>query len=57
MTTSPPPIDPFSSADLGPLKLRNRFVKAATFEGLTRRRWSPTGSSNSTGRLPLAGLR
>jgi 2,4-dienoyl-CoA reductase-like NADH-dependent reductase (Old Yellow Enzyme family) len=28
--------DPFSPAPLGPVTLRNRFVKAATFEGLTR---------------------
>ncbi|HZM29090.1 MAG TPA: NADH:flavin oxidoreductase [Acidimicrobiales bacterium] len=28
--------DPFSPARLGPVTLRNRFVKAATFEGLTR---------------------
>ena len=32
--TSPPP-DPFAPAKLGPLTLRNRIVKAATFEGLT----------------------
>ena len=29
-------MDPFSPATLGPVQLRNRFVKAATFEGLTR---------------------
>ena len=34
--TSPAP-DPFSPAKLGPLTLRNRIVKAATFEGVTRR--------------------
>ncbi len=28
--------DPFSPASLGPVTLRNRIVKAATFEGLTR---------------------
>src|SRR4029450_4205633 len=28
--------DPFAPAQLGPLTLRNRIVKAATFEGLTR---------------------
>jgi 2,4-dienoyl-CoA reductase-like NADH-dependent reductase (Old Yellow Enzyme family) len=28
--------DPFASARLGPLTLRNRIVKAATFEGVTR---------------------
>jgi 2,4-dienoyl-CoA reductase-like NADH-dependent reductase (Old Yellow Enzyme family) len=28
--------DPFSEAQLGPLRLRNRIVKAATFEGMTR---------------------
>ena len=28
--------DPFAPATLGPVRLRNRFVKAATFEGLTR---------------------
>jgi 2,4-dienoyl-CoA reductase-like NADH-dependent reductase (Old Yellow Enzyme family) len=29
-------VDPFSPWQLGPVRLRNRFVKAATFEGLTR---------------------
>ncbi|HZM37961.1 MAG TPA: NADH:flavin oxidoreductase [Acidimicrobiales bacterium] len=29
-------MDPFAPARLGPLTLRNRIVKAATFEGLTR---------------------
>jgi len=29
------PPDPFAPATLGPLALRNRFVKAATFEGVT----------------------
>jgi len=33
--TSPVP-DPFASAKLGPLTLRNRVIKAATFEGVTR---------------------
>ena len=28
--------DPFTPASLGPVRLRNRIVKAATFEGLTR---------------------
>ncbi len=30
------PVDPFAPARLGPVTLRNRIVKAATFEGLTR---------------------
>lgn len=29
------PPDPYAAASLGPLELRNRFLKAATFEGLT----------------------
>jgi 2,4-dienoyl-CoA reductase-like NADH-dependent reductase (Old Yellow Enzyme family) len=29
-------IDPFAPARLGPVRLRNRIVKAATFEGMTR---------------------
>jgi 2,4-dienoyl-CoA reductase-like NADH-dependent reductase (Old Yellow Enzyme family) len=36
---TPPPgsaRDPFAPAALGPLRLRNRIVKAATFEGMTR---------------------
>jgi len=33
LPTSP---DPFSPARLGPLRLRNRILKAATFEGMTR---------------------
>ncbi len=32
MTPADPP-DPFAPAQLGPVRLRNRFVKAATFEG------------------------
>ena len=31
------PVDPFAPARLGPLQLRNRVIKAATFEGLTRK--------------------
>ena len=31
----PPPPDPFSPARLGAIALRNRIIKAATFEGLT----------------------
>ena len=30
------PPDPFGPARLGPLRLRNRIVKAATFEGMSR---------------------
>ena len=33
MTVAAPP-DPFAPARLGPLELRNRIVKAATFEGV-----------------------
>lgn len=34
MTTTPP-IDPFAPTTLGPLQLRNRLIKCATFEGMT----------------------
>jgi 2,4-dienoyl-CoA reductase-like NADH-dependent reductase (Old Yellow Enzyme family) len=33
---APEPPDPFAPATLGPVTLRNRIVKAATFEGATR---------------------
>ena len=35
MNSTPAP-DPFARAQLGPITLRNRIVKAATFEGVTR---------------------
>jgi 2,4-dienoyl-CoA reductase-like NADH-dependent reductase (Old Yellow Enzyme family) len=33
---APSPVDPFAPAKLGPLTLRNRILKAATFEGRSR---------------------
>jgi 2,4-dienoyl-CoA reductase-like NADH-dependent reductase (Old Yellow Enzyme family) len=33
--------DVFAPAQLGPLRLRNRVIKAATFEGRTPQPWSP----------------
>jgi 2,4-dienoyl-CoA reductase-like NADH-dependent reductase (Old Yellow Enzyme family) len=35
MSAPTPANDPFSPAKLGPIELRNRIVKAATFEGMT----------------------
>src|SRR5687767_6300557 len=38
MRPMPGPIDPFAPAKLGPITLRNRIVKAATFEGMSPKR-------------------
>lgn len=36
--TNPPPVSPFSAINIGPITLRNRFIKAGANEGMT-----PTG--------------
>lgn len=47
-------VDPFAPARLGPVTLRNRIVKAATFEGMTRRNL-PTGALVEYHRAVAAG--
>ena len=37
MPPSTTAIDPFAPAPLGPITLRNRFIKAATFEGMAKK--------------------
>jgi len=55
MQAATSPVDPFAPAKLGPLTLRNRIVKAATFEGRSRQGLVSASTATSACRRSTAG--